>query len=231
MSATATPTAAGQEAAIKTRVITHMNKDHVAELEHYLRAYNGLSAGAASGAQLTDMTLDAMTIRTASGATHTVAIAPPLANWSASRVRLVEMAGEALGRLGLSDVRVTQFRPPAGFDCVVFVSVAFYFVCAATRHLVVPGSPAWELLDAVFPFGGAVAYRWLVKAIFLPVLLIHIAEDYWMATTRLAKHRVPTGSLVWWLWIGSTFFEGVPSFKRFDRLVAEEKAKKEAQKH
>ncbi|KAI0163020.1 putative integral membrane protein [Pestalotiopsis sp. NC0098] len=220
--------AAAKEAAIKARVTTHMNKDHGGELELYLRAFNGLPASAAAGAQITDMSLGAMTIKSASG-THTVAIDPPLANWSASRVRLVEMAGAALAKLGLSDIRVDTYAPPAGFDCVVFFGVVLYYFCAATLPLVQSGTAAWDLLDAFFPYGAS-GFRWLVKAIFVPVILLHVTECWWMASTRLEKHRVAPGK-VWWLWAVSPFFDGVCSFNRFDSLVEVERKKKEAAKH
>ncbi|KAI1863350.1 uncharacterized protein JN550_009670 [Neoarthrinium moseri] len=218
-----------QEAAIKTRVVTHMNKDHAPELELYLRAFNGLSARAAAKPQIIDMSLDAMTIKSASG-THTVTISPPLPNYGASRVKLVEMAQTALSKLGLSDIKIDQYAPPAGFDCVVFFGITLYFVCAATLSLVQPGTVIWDLLDSFFPFG-ALGYRWLVKAIFVPVLVIHITESWWMANTRLIKHRVATGSKLWWLWTVSPFFEGLMAFRRFDGLVEKEKKRKESAKH
>lgn len=221
--------AAAKEVAIRARVISHMNKDHAGELELYLRAFNGLPASAAAKPQITDMSLEAMTIKSASGI-HVVAIEPPLPNYGASRVKLVEMAQVALARLGLSDIKIDHYAPPAGFDLVVFFGVSLYFMCAATLPLVQPDTAVWGLLDGIFPFG-AEGYRWLVKAIFLPVVLIHITESWWMAKTRLEKHRVPAGSTAWWLWTISPSFEGVMAFKRFDALVAAEKQKKEAAKH
>ncbi|KAK8087089.1 hypothetical protein PG994_002063 [Apiospora phragmitis] len=224
------------DAAIKARIMSHMNSDHAAELEHYLRAFNGLSASAAAKAQLVDMATDKLVIQTpSSGETHTVAVDPPMTSLSESRARLVDMARDALQRLGLSDVRVDRYAPPAGFDCVVFFGVAFYFFCAATVSLVDrgAGTPLWDALDAAIPpaLGGAAGYVWLVRAIFVPVLAIHVAEAWWMANTRLERHRVPAFSGVWCLWVASVFFEGVPAFRRIDRLVAAERAKKEAQKH
>ena len=229
MASPAAPAAPGPEA-VKTRIISHMNKDHAAELELYLRAFNGLSAAAAARPQLVDMTLASMTVRSASGTTHTVAIEPPLATLGDARGRLVDMAQTARRRLGLSDIRVDRFARPAGFDCVVFFGVAFYFFAFATRGLVCPGSAAWALLDAVFPYGAA-GYLWLVRAIFVPVLAIHVTESWWMATSRLAKHQVPAGGRVWWLWVGSVFFEGYTAFQRFDGLVAAERKRREGLKH
>ncbi|KAH6645896.1 putative integral membrane protein [Truncatella angustata] len=221
--------AAAKEAAIKARVVAHMNKDHAGELELYLRAFNGLPASAAARPQITDMSLGALTIRSASG-THTVAIDPPLPNWGASRVKLVEMAQTALTKLGLSDIKIDRYAPPAGLDLVVFFGIGLYVVCAATLGFVRPGTAPWNLLDAFFPFG-AEGYRWLVKAIFVPFVVIHVTESWWMASTRLEKHRVPKGGKVWWLWTISPSLEGVMAFKRFDRLVETERKKKDAAKH
>jgi hypothetical protein len=228
--AAATGPPAGQEAAIKARIIGHMNKDHSAELEHYLRAFNGVPAGAARGAQMTDLTLDALAIHTADGRSHTVTLSPPMPNLGASRTRLVEMAGTALARLGLSDIRVTTYRAPAGADLLVLFGVGLYFVCAATRCLVVPGRAAYALLDAYWPAGGAEGYRTLVKAMFVPVVAIHLVEAWWMQRTRLAKHRVPVGSRVWCLWILGALSEGAPAFRRLDRVVDEEHRRKEEEK-
>ncbi|KAK8133852.1 hypothetical protein PG984_005864 [Apiospora sp. TS-2023a] len=225
------------DAAIKARIISHMNADHVADLEQYLRAFNGLSASAAAKAQLVDMANDKLVIKTpASGEeTHTVAVDPPMASLSDARGRLIDMSRDALAKLGLSDIRLERYAPPAGFDCVVFFGVAFYFFCAATLSLVNrgAGTPIWDALDAAIPpaLGGVAGYVWLVKAIFVPVVAIHVTEAWWMAKTRLEKHRVPVFSGVWCLWVASVFFEGIPAFRRLDRLVATERAKKEAQKH
>lgn len=232
--ADAPPSSAPGPDAVKARIVAHMNKDHAGELTLYLRAFNGLSASAAAARpQLVGMTLAAMTVQTAAtGSTpHVVAIEPPLAHLGEARGRLVEMAAEARRRLGLSEIRVDRFARPAGFDCVVFFGVAFYFFAFATRGLVRPGTGAWALLDAVFPYRGAAGYLWLVGAIFVPVLAIHVTECWWMATSRLAKHQVPVGSRVWWLWVGSVFFEGFTAFQRFDGLVAAERKRREGLKH
>lgn len=221
---------AAKEAAVKARVISHMNKDHAGELELYLRAFSGLSASGAANPQITHMYLDGLAIKSASG-THTVAIEPPLPNWGASRVRLVEMAQAALTKLDLSDIKIDRYAPPAGFDLVVLFGITLYFVCAATLSFVKPGTASWDALDAFFPVGGAEAYRWLVKTIFVPVVAIHITESWWMAKTRLVRHRVPTGSKIWWLWTIAPFFEGFMAFKRFDGVVAAEQQKKAAAKH
>ncbi|ORY64190.1 uncharacterized protein BCR38DRAFT_434239 [Pseudomassariella vexata] len=230
MSEPAPPPAPPSEAAIKSRVVTHMNKDHGAELEHYLRAFNGLSARAAAGAQIVDTSLDALTVRTARGVQHTISISPPLASYGQSRVRLVDMSQVALRKLGLSDIKIDEFAPPRGFHWVVFFAVAFYFFAAATRSFVVPKTAVWDTLEGVFPYG-AEGYRWIVKAIFVPVVVIHVTEAWWMVKTRLGPHRVGAGGKVWWLWVATTFTEGAMAFKRFDGLVEAERTRREGLKH
>jgi hypothetical protein len=218
----------------KPRIIAHMNRDHAAELKAYLRAFNGLSSSAAAGAQLKDLTLDTLTISSASGV-HSVGISPPMKSLADARVRLVDMAQRAREKLGISDIRIERFEGPQrrGGGIFSFVGVAFYFVSAVALKLGVlrPGTRAWALIDRGYPFGGAEGFAWLTNAIVIPVLVIHLAEAYWIARSRLAKHGVETGSVLWVGWVLVTFFEGYPAMRRFDRLVEEERKKKDSAKH
>ncbi|KAI0884528.1 uncharacterized protein GGS22DRAFT_163734 [Annulohypoxylon maeteangense] len=204
----------------KSRIIGHMNSDHFREIEEYLRAFNGVSASAARGAQIADMTLTAMTIKSVSG-THSVAITPPLKDANDARIVLVDMAMEAKQKLGLSPIRVSSFTPPSGFGLLTFAGVVTYFVCAATYSLVVPKTQVWALLDQFWP-GGASGYKWIVRALFAPVIVCHVGEAWWMARGRLRRHSVEFGSKVWWLWTLGTFVEGLPAMRRFDRVVEAE---------
>ncbi|GKT87247.1 integral membrane protein [Colletotrichum tofieldiae] len=186
----------------RDRITTHMNHDHKRELSFYLRHYAGLSRSAATAPWLKDVTLEGMTI--------------------------------AAGGLGGKEYHVA-FDPPLtswadGFDVVVFGAVAFYFVCWLTLGFVLPGTPIWSFLQTGFP-GGPRLYRWLVKAIFLPVLGIHLTECYWFHRTRLQKHGIDFGTGLWWTWIGSLFFEGVCGFRRFDSIVAAKKKENENKSH
>lgn len=207
-----------QDAATRDRIITHMNKDHAPELTRYLRHYAALPRRAASGPVLTGLTLETMTIRTADGKEHVVPFDPPMKSYADARRRAVEMDVAAREGLGLGDVDVDEFKPPRGFDVVVFVAVAAYFGCYLALPWQVPGSPLHSFWDAVFP-GGAAMQEWVVRRIAVPVLGIHLAEIVLLDRTRLAKYGVRRGSGVWWKWVASCFFEGFPSFGRFDRMV------------
>ncbi|KAI8944719.1 hypothetical protein F4801DRAFT_570675 [Xylaria longipes] len=216
----------------KPRIMAHMNKEHGAELKLYLRAFNGLSSSAAANAQLTDITLDTMTISCTSGV-HSVRITPPMKSLADARERLVDMAARAQEELGLSAIRIDRFVGARGVGIVSFVGVAFYFVSAVAvaTGLLRPGTAAWAVLDAYFPYHGAAGFVWSVEKLVVPVAIIHGTEAWWMARSRLARYGVEPGSALWFKWVLETFVEGYPSLARFDQLVREEKKKKDAAKH
>ncbi|KAL2880517.1 hypothetical protein SGCOL_004238 [Colletotrichum sp. CLE4] len=216
----------------RDRIMTHMNRDHQRELSLYLRHYAGLSRSAASSPWLKDCTFEGMTIAAGGlgGKEFFIEFKPALTAWEDVRPAVVEMARASQQALGYSDITVGHFAPPQGFDVVVFGAVAFYFVCWLTLGFVLPGTPIWSFLQTAFP-GGPRFYRWLVKAIFLPVLGIHLSECFWFHRTRLQRHDIEFGTTLWWTWIGSLFFEGLPGFWRFDGIVAAKRKEKESKSH
>ena len=52
--------------------------------------------------------------------------------------------------------------------------------------------------------------------LFWVVLVVHTLEAVWIHRSRLTRHGVATGSLLWWLWVLTTFVEGIGSIRRFD---------------
>lgn len=228
--------------AAKKRTIAHMNKDHTEDMSAILRHYSHLSAAEAGGAEMLDLGLASMSIRSASG-THTVPISPPMDSWDDRRAKLVAMTTAARKALGLDNddneeaaahpapaaekissapaPAAPRYAPPQGTDWISLTGVSFYFLCAGLVYggLVTPDSPTWRALEAVrFP-RGPVAFIWLVEVLFLPVLAIHVAEAWWMDHSRLAPAGVPRGSGVWLLWVGNAFLEGIPAYRRWDRTV------------
>lgn len=228
--------APGIDPATKKRTIAHMNKDHTDDMSAILQHYSRLSASQAEGAEMLDLDLTAMTIRSASGV-HTVPVTPPMDNWDDRRARLVAMTADARKALGLDDdghpaageasassgtqPAAPRYVPPRGTDFISLAGVSFYFLCAGLVYggLVTPGSPPWRALEAVrFP-QGPVGFTRLVEVLFLPVLAIHVVEAWWMDYSRLAPGGVARGSRVWFLWVGNAFLEGVSAYKRWDRVV------------
>ncbi|OAQ74345.1 hypothetical protein VFPPC_13175 [Pochonia chlamydosporia 170] len=218
-----------EDQAMQDRILNHMNTSHTRELTHYLRHYCGLTPRQARNASLRDITLQGMRIR-ASGADFVVHFKPCLQSWSEVRPRVVEMDAIAREALGISDIYMSRYHGPGFADAVVMAGVAFYFVCFLSLPWISPESPVWEILTAYFP-GGPGMFRWLVKAIFFPVVGIHLIEPMVLDRTRLQKHGVDRWSGQWWMWMVSCFFEGLMVFKRFDGVIAKKRAQKAAKKH
>lgn len=214
-----------------------MNRDHQLELSHFLRAFSNCQTSAASPSsaqslEVVHVSLQGMEIRDVKGKQHNIAFDPPLKNLAEARSKMVELDDEARQKLGLGDVTIREFRPARGVDALVFGMVAFYYVCFFTLPYVMSApstsSPIFlsihNFWDLVFP-GGIETYAWVVRAIFWLVVAIHVVENVIFARTRLGRYEVPVGSSLWWMWMGTCFFEGVPSFRRFDRLVEDVRAR------
>ncbi|EHK16752.1 uncharacterized protein TRIVIDRAFT_184116 [Trichoderma virens Gv29-8] len=226
----ATNRAPPSEQEIKGRIITHMNTQHSRELSHYLRHYVGLSARAATASPaIQDMSLTGMAIKTLNG-TYDVPFSPPLSSWAEARPRVIAMDVTAREALGISDIYLTEYAWPRGFDWVPLGGVVFYYICCVGLPWVVPGSGIWDTLEVVFP-GGPEWFLWIVRTIFWIVFGIHVVEVFLLDRWRLQKHGVPRFSRVWWAWTSNIFFEGVTTWNRLDSIIAAKRAEKEGKKH
>ncbi|RAH83620.1 hypothetical protein BO86DRAFT_387886 [Aspergillus japonicus CBS 114.51] len=212
--------------------ITHMNANHQDSLAYYLRAYNGVSAAEASTATLETITLSDLVIRTKNnGNRYTVALDPPLQSFSETRARLVAMHKECLERLRLSDIQITTYRVPSRPGDVLAFLICLSGILAFSRQQnLLPGGWVYEGLRLEtgwwWPRGFAGFCARMQPAVLAFTLVVHAFEASVLAYTRLRKHGVALGSAVWWAWVLSTLVEGFQGFKRFDRLVREEEAKK-----
>lgn len=215
----------------RDRIVTHMNSAHKRQLSHYLRYFAGLSSSAASSPTLTDVSLHSLFIRAHDNSDHIVPFSPPLSTWDDIRPRVVAMDALARHRLGgISEVQITAYARPRGFDWVVFGGVLWYFFNAATLPLVVPGSRVWDILTVVFP-GGPLWFRWIVRAIFVPVVALHLTEAVLFDRKRMQRHGVQRWSGLWWKWELSCFIEGLAAWHRIDGIIAQKKTELEAKKH
>ncbi|KAG9780832.1 hypothetical protein KCU88_g3624, partial [Aureobasidium melanogenum] len=117
---TATPTGGPSQrtppdpAAIKSRIITHMNADHALSLRLYLTQYSHVPLPATKTAQMQDITLDHIIITLgpsspASGR-YRIPLDPPMKSLLEARERLVAMHNDCLAALDLSDVIVDRGR-------------------------------------------------------------------------------------------------------------------------
>lgn len=235
-----TPSSTATEVDPKARTIAHMNKDHLGDMSAILQHHAHISASEAANAEMLDLDLTSMKIRSASGV-HTVALTPPMDTWDDRRVRLADMSNEARKALeepghappsaGAASTPAGEipFYWPRGGDWVSFAGLAFYwFSCVLVYGgFVTPGSGAWQVLELVrFPYG-PVGYIWLVRKILALVLAIHAFESFYLDRSRLAPAGLRRGSKVWSLWVAAGFFEGLPAYRRWDRLVVGKRSKSE----
>jgi hypothetical protein len=166
---------------------------------------------------------------------YVVRFEPRLGAWGERRERLVGMTRAAKEALGVvtrgngegEGVVVQEYMPPrVPYDLAVFLAVLFYyftFGLVRAGAFAPGGLPALVVETVRFP-GGVGGLKWLVDAIFVPVLAIHLVETWLLEKTRLQKFGVRRGSRVWYLWVGSVFIEGAMAFKRFDIVVERLKA-------
>ncbi|KAA6414611.1 MAG: integral membrane [Lasallia pustulata] len=217
------------DAAAKQRIISHMNSDHQDSLRRYLEHYSQVSSFAARDAKLADITFSSMVILSSSGYC-TVPISPPLTRWSQARERAVAMDAEATAGLGRSNITVKKYKKPKGFLAVVFVAAACTFVVFSKRSNFEPGSFIYDHVLKHTPGFAQWCYK-IQPLVIYPMIALHGWEAYHMQKSRLEKHNIPFGSRLWWKWVLSTFIEGVGAFMRFDRIVAQEKEKKEKARH
>lgn len=208
------------------RVISHMNKDHQDSISRYLQHYSKVSASLARHAKLVDITFDSMTIVANNTARYHIDIQPPMGSWSEVRARMVAMDQEALRGLGKSDITVKEYRRPRGFMAVVFVATATTFVCFSRRSNFVPGSFLYDTVLKYVPKFAQFCYN-IQPPLIVLMVTIHASEAIHMERSRLEKHNLSRLSKLWWQWLLSTFIEGVGAFVRFDRIVKEEKERKE----
>lgn len=209
----------------KDFIIKHMNADHGDSLQLYLQAFNKIGAREARGAQIEDLTLSNLVIR-ANGTRYNVPIDPAMKDFSEARGRLVALHKDSLQRLGRSDVTLTEYRAPQGFEIVVFGLCLFTYVSCFQRSNLLPGSFIYENLGYKYvPDFAHFVYN-IQPFLFPAVLGIHIFESTMLAVLKLKPHGVPFLSSLWCKWVASCFVEGYGCFRRINQFVKEERAKK-----
>ncbi|KAG0131091.1 hypothetical protein HOY82DRAFT_350242 [Tuber indicum] len=212
------------DAALKVRLITHMNKDHKKSLSHYLQHYSKLPPAIADTAQLVDVSLSRITLTTRSSPTGTetttyLPVRPSaMQSMSESRERLVYMANECLTGLGLSPYVVKAYTPPGAFGIAVVAGVLMgLWTFSAERNLAEGSFVRINLLQNYHPLADFLMKTHLIG--FFSIIVVHLVECVHLQRTRLRKHQVETFSKVWWLWMVSSSLEGFAVFKRFDKEV------------
>lgn len=227
----ADPGQAAKDAAIKQRIISHMNADHQISLSYYLRHYKQLSSREARSPILSNISLESMTVTAVDGKTYTIPFDPPLKSFAETRTRVVDMDRECREALDISNIRITEYEAPRKpAHVIVFGLCAMAFTFFATRDKIVPGTWFYDNVLPWFP-GGPAWFHWTVNMVFAPTIALHTFETWYMHRTRLRKFGVERGSALWFKWVLSTFIEGFGCFQRFDATVKRKKLELEKSKH
>ena len=124
--------AVAKDAAMKQRIITHMNTDHQDSLIRYLEHFHCVSSFSARNAHLEDITFSSLTIKS-SGRNYTIPIKPPMTAWSEARPRVVAMDAEAVEALARSNITVKKYVKPYGFMLVVYIACLLTFIGFSRR--------------------------------------------------------------------------------------------------
>ncbi|KAI9642838.1 hypothetical protein NHQ30_008572 [Ciborinia camelliae] len=215
-----------KDAAIKARILKHMNADHASSLSLYLRSYCHLSPSEASNPTLLDMSLSSLTISSKSGKSHTIPLEPPMASYADARPRLVAMDGECRTALNISPYTITRYEPPKTFfHQFVFGMCFMTMVIFATKSYIVPDTFFYDNVLPFFP-GGAEMFLWISDKVAIPTIMIHVVEVIYMDRSRLAKYNIKRGSSMWWKWMASCMIEGYGSFARIDAMIKQQKESK-----
>lgn len=216
-------------AAVKMRIIRHMNNDHADSLSFYLQYYCHIPDKYANTARLSQITLNHMVISSSFGR-NIVLLDPPMKSWSEARERLADMHHICASGLGLSDIAITQYRSPRGLQLLSFIVCAWSFLSFSTRRNFTPQT-GWIFYKFWATLGLAnFSYR-IQPFVITFMLVVHFGEVVMLATPRLKKYGVPAFSPLWWKWIISNFVEGYGAILRMDALVDEERIANKMQKH
>ncbi|KAL9620661.1 MAG: hypothetical protein Q9160_004797 [Pyrenula sp. 1 TL-2023] len=115
------------EAATKQRIITHMNADHQDSLQIFLEHYCKVPSYLASDAQVDDISLSYLIIRSKAGR-NMVPLEPPMESYAHVRERMVEMDHAAYKGLDRSEITVTEYRLPKTLPEYAALVAALLFV-------------------------------------------------------------------------------------------------------
>lgn len=237
----------GSHDATKSRILTHMNKDHRLSLfdyiNHFLHREVVDPTDPNCSVELVDIGAEYMTLKyTYPGSPNEqlvqIPFNPPMRDDSLQEARpvLVRMAKEAAEARGYSVVQVSKFLPlgsgpTAPFDLMVV---------AMTMTIVVPSLKTFFWRD----FVGSTLFGWTDPirdvAQWSPVLgglvnfvanrpwatigalySLHAFEAVTVMAAKTRKYRVPAPQR--YGWVLTTVVEGFPAILRFNRVVKDQK--------
>lgn len=219
----ATPTRGPPDAAaMKSRIITHMNADHQLSLRLYLQHYSHVPSSGTTKATLEDVTPEHMILNSYYGR-HVVPFNPPMKSLTEGRERLVAMHQQCLQALDLSDIVIDTYEAPRTAQTYLVAGlVSLILATFPFRQSLRPesGSLIYQIwsLGGLVPGLASLSYT-LAPAVLAVIIVAHVTESAYFARSRLRRHWVETFSRVWWAWLSECLMVGFSTFQNFDALV------------
>ena len=130
----------------------------------------------------------------------------------------------ALERGGRSELAITTYRPPRGWQLVVAVWIAGMMGIYAVEKLAGEGWSVSGLLG--LGEGGQWWFGMGLRTAFWLVVVAHVGESVGVMLPLLWRYNVKVGTGRWWLWAGSHAVEGWGAVMRFRGMVREEEGKR-----
>lgn len=223
-------------AALKDRIIRHMNADHHDSLVDYLRFYAKVPAQEAATAELVDINTGGMTLTRVTEPNGpprpiVIPIDPPMDSLKQSRERLVAMAFESMEGLGRSRWKVESY-PSASLSGITYGVLATTILALVLfpDETLRPGAKARQylLLDS-----GAAA-RWLFtyqREIRSVIMGSAVYNAIMPMRRRLQRHCYKSSWGQWVAWFGAALFEGPFACRLFDSEVKSAEAQASNKKH
>ncbi|MCJ1394089.1 hypothetical protein MMC18_006967 [Xylographa bjoerkii] len=200
-------------------------------LEHYVTAFD------AQRPRLTAITPSSLTIAYTNGtassfilhSSKSIPIDPPLSSLCLPEVeaRLLAMDAEceaAIERGGRSELAITEYRAPQGWQIGAAAWIASMMVTYAVETFGGEGWRASELLGLGQRWGWW--YRLGLGVTFWVVVVLHVGESAGIMLPMLWKYNVKVGTGLWWRWVGSHAVEGWGAIVRFRGMVKEEEGRR-----
>ncbi|MCJ1437479.1 hypothetical protein MMC27_006866 [Xylographa pallens] len=217
------------------RLLTHLSTTHPTTLARLLEHH--ASAFDAQNPHLTALTPTSLTIAYTNGSAASyilhsskrIPLSPPLASLALADVeaRLLAMDAEAeaaIARGGRSELAVTAYRTPQGWQLVAAVWVACVMGAYAVERGAGERGRVSELLGMGERWGWW--YRVGLGTAFWVLVVVHVGESVGVLLPMLWRYNVKVGTRVWWLWVGSHAVEGWGAIMRFRGMVKEEEGRR-----
>lgn len=214
----------------KTRIISHMNKDHQIALVDYVVVYGNvkLSSFAAESVQITDVDEKQITLtyKDKAGDDKKLVIiwnnaieheGVRVVSMKDIKAKLIAMAKYAAAKQGFSHVQIKKVvLPSKPIELVMYVYAVASVITLYDKHMLrnLLTSSFFTEVGHSLPFL-ATGFKYFenhVLQICLGVYAIHLIEVLMVTLPRTRKYRVPFPQNIAWATLN--FIEGFPAFRR-----------------